>query len=154
MKSAFFLASTLWAALSPVAAAGTHADIVVTPPASLGAGILPPDRDASVNWQMAGMLATGGIPNRTAVCATVRPLGGGADDTANIQKAIEACPLGQVVSLSVGVFTVGEGHYILLDRGVTLRGAGPCAANAICTLIQRTDGCKPLSPSSSYTCGG
>ena len=93
---------------------------------------------------MAGMLSVGGIPNRTTVCARVSPLGEGKDDTANIQKAIEACPLGQVVLLAAGAFTVGEGHYVLLDRGVTLRGAGPGV-----TTLQRTDGCRPLGPSSN-----
>ena len=96
---------------------------------------------------MAGMLSVGGIPNRTVVCANISPLGGGKDDTANIQNAIEVCPPGQVVLLSAGTFTIGEGHYVLLNRGVTLRGAGPCAGNATCTVIQRTNGCQPLSPS-------
>jgi hypothetical protein len=97
---------------------------------------------------MAGMLSVGGIPNRTTVCATLGPLGEGKDDTASIQKAIEACPLGQVVLLAAGVFTVDEGHYVLLDRGVTLRGAGPGV-----TTLQRTNGCKPLSPGSNGHCG-
>src|SRR3984885_1627803 len=88
-------------------------------------GVLPKDGDASANWRMAGMLSVGGIPNRTTVCARVSPLGEGNDDTANIQKAIEACPLGQVVFLTAGAFTVDEGHFVLLDKGVSLRGAGP-----------------------------
>jgi hypothetical protein len=64
-----------------------------------GGGILLPDRDASSNWRMAGMLSVGSIPNRIAVCATVSPLGVGQDDTVNIQNAINNCPLGQVLSL-------------------------------------------------------
>lgn len=61
------------------------ADVLFTPaPAQL-----PPDRDASANWQMAGMLSVGGIPNRTTVCATVSALGSGQDDTADIQDAIK-----------------------------------------------------------------
>jgi hypothetical protein len=147
----------LLTALPPViglaAAAQSNIAMRVKSPTKLGGGILPADRDASANWQMAGMLSVGGIPNRTMVCASLSPLGGGADDTANIQKAIEACPLGEVVSLSTGTFTVGEGHYVLLNRGVTLRGAGPCAGIRTCTLIQRTNGCKPLSPSSTGPCG-
>src|SRR5262249_22333330 len=62
----------------------------------LGGGLLPPDRNASANWQMAGMLSVGGIPKRTTVCATVRPRGGGNDDTTTIQNAIDACPPDQV----------------------------------------------------------
>jgi len=100
-------------------------------------GILPPDRDASANWQMAGLLSVGGIPNRTTICATVSPLGSGRDDTTNIQNAVNKCPLGQVVSLSAGIFTIAEGHYVLLDKGITLRGAG-----AGSTILQRTNGAQ------------
>ena len=78
-----------------------------------GSGILSPDRDASANWRMAGMVSVGGIPNRTTICATVGPLGSGQDDTANIQNAVNKCLLGQVVSLSAGTFTIAEGHYVL-----------------------------------------
>jgi FG-GAP repeat len=102
--------------------------------------------DVSANWQMAGMLSVGGIPNRTTVCATLNP--SGADDTSAIQAAITACPAGEVVSLSAGTFTVGEGNFILLNKGVTLRGAGPGS-----TIVQRTNGCPPLSPSSNGNCG-
>jgi hypothetical protein len=157
VKFTLFLAATLIAALPPVLALTapleSHIAGAVASPTSLGGGILPADRDASVNWQVAGMLSVGGIPNRTAVCSSLKPLGGSKDDTANIQMAIERCPTGQVVLLSTGTFTVGEGHYVLLNRGVTLRGAGPCAGNATCTLIQRANGCQPLSPSSTGACG-
>ena len=106
--------------------------------------LFPADRNASANWQKAGLLTVGDIPNRTTVCATVSPLGGGADDTANIQNAIEACPLGQVVKLAAGTFTIAEGSYVLLDRGVTLRGAG-----AGVTILQRTTGAH-LEPGQAY----
>jgi hypothetical protein len=139
MRCAFFLAATVLTVQPPVVAlaATAQSNIAMTSPASLGGGILPADRDASANWQMAGMLSVGGIPNRTTVCATVSPLGGGKDDTANIQKAIEACPLGQVVLLSAGAFTVGEGKYVLVNKGITLRGAGPGV-----TILHRTDGAR------------
>jgi hypothetical protein len=155
VRSAFFAVAMLLTALPPAIglAAQNRAAIPVTSPTRLGGAILPADRDASANWQMAGMLSVGGIPNRTTVCATINPLGEGKDDTTNIQKAIQACPLGQVVLLSAGTFMVGEGHFVLLDRGVTLRGAGPCAGNATCTLVQRTNGCQPLSPKSTGACG-
>jgi len=102
---------------------------------------------------MAGMLSVGGIPTRTTVCATVNPRGSGLDDTTNIQNAVNACPAGEVVSLAAGTFTVGEGNFVLLNNGITLRGAGPCAGILTCTLIQRTNGCPPLSPSSNGNCG-
>jgi hypothetical protein len=99
--------------------------------------LLLSDRDASMNWQMAGMLSVGGIPNRIAVCATISPLGNGRDDTPNIQTAINSCPLSQVVSLGAGIFTIAEGSYLLLNKGITLRGAGPGA-----TILQRTNGAR------------
>jgi len=83
------------------------------------------------------MLSVGGIPTRTTVCATVKPLGPARDDTTNIQNAIAACPLGEVVMLGVGTFTIAEGNYVLLNKGITLRGAGPGA-----TILQRTNGAK------------
>ena len=86
---------------------------------------------------MAGMLSVGGIPNRTTVCATVGPLGSGQDDTTNIQNAVNACPLGQVVSLAAGTFTIAEGKYVLVNKGITLRGAGPGV-----TILHRTDGAR------------
>jgi hypothetical protein len=115
-------------------AGGAAASCEAFPP-SIGGSILPVDRDASANWRMAGLLSVGGIPNRATVCATVSPRGGGQDDTANVQNAIEACPLGQVVSLAAGTFTIAEGSFIQLDRGVTLRGAG-----AGSTILTRTGG--------------
>jgi hypothetical protein len=107
-------------------------------PANQGGGggnILSADRDASANWQMAGMLSVGGIPNRTTVCATVSPLGNGQDDTGNINAAISNCAAGQVVSLAAGTFTINEGSIIQLNKAITLRGAGPTA-----TFLTRTNG--------------
>jgi hypothetical protein len=62
---------------------------------------------------------------------------GGQDDTANIQNAVNNCPLGQVVSLLPGIFTIAEGNYVLLNKGITLRGAG-----AGVTTLQRTNGAR------------
>jgi len=119
-----------------------------------GSSILPADRNASLNWQMAGMLSVGGIPNRTTQCgATVSPKGSGQDDTADIQAAINNCAAGDVVLLAAGTFTIKDGNFILINKGITLRGAGPCAGNTTCTLITRTNGCPPLSPSSNGNCG-
>src|SRR6185437_13346171 len=69
-------------------------------------GVLPSYDDAYANWKNAGLQSVGGIPNRTTVCATVNPLGGGQDDFANIQNAINKCPAGEVVQLGAGAFTV------------------------------------------------
>jgi len=96
---------------------------------------MPPAGNASVNWQKAGMLSVGGIPSRTTVCATVTPLGSDRDDTTDIQNAIDSCPAGQVVSLAAGTFTIAEGNYVLINKGITLRGAGPGS-----TILTRTGG--------------
>jgi hypothetical protein len=98
--------------------------IAVTAPGSGGGGnVLPADSNASANWQMAGMLSVGGIPNRTTVCATLGPSGG--DDSTNINNAIAACPSEQVVLLNPGTFTIAEGNFVLINNGITLRGSGP-----------------------------
>ncbi len=96
---------------------------------------LSPDRDASANWKKAGMLSVGGIPARTTVCATLAPRGSGLDDTASINQAIGMCPVGEVVSLKAGTFTIAEGNTVVIDRGITLRGAGQGA-----TILTRTGG--------------
>lgn len=110
------------------------ASVAQTAP-KLAGSILPADADASANWRMAGMLSAGGIPNRTTICATVSPRGGGQDDTSDIQSAIDSCPDGQVVLLSLGRFTIAEGNYVLVHKGITLRGAGPAQ-----TILTRTGG--------------
>jgi len=96
---------------------------------------LPPDRNVSPNWKKAGMLSVGGIPARTTVCATLAPRGNGLDDTAAINQAIGMCPVGEVVSLKAGTFTIAEGNTVVIDRGITLRGAGQGA-----TILTRTGG--------------
>jgi len=42
------------------------------------------------------------------------------------------------VLLSAGTFTVNSGNFLLIDKGITLRGAGPEQ-----TTLQKTDGAKP-----------
>src|SRR4051812_14733718 len=94
-------------------------------PLIASAQLLPIDRDASANWRMAGMLSVGGIPNRTTQCGlTISPRGSVQDDTTNIQTAINNCPVGQVVQLAAGTFTIAEGHTIQISKGITVRGAG------------------------------
>lgn len=80
------------------------------------AGIISPSR--AVDWSTAGV--SGGIPTRTAICATLNP----GVTAAQIASAISSCPAGQVVYLNAGTYSIGG-----LDMGggkkdVTLRGAG------------------------------
>jgi hypothetical protein len=56
--------------------------------------VIPAANNVAANWQMAGMQVVGGIPNRTTICATVNPIGGGTSDSANINTAIADCPGG------------------------------------------------------------
>lgn len=64
---------------------------------------------------------TGGIPNRSTVCATLSPSGG--DDAPAINSAISNCLAGQVVQLNTGTFTIQSN--VTINKGVTLRGQGP-----------------------------
>jgi hypothetical protein len=76
-----------------------------------------------------------GIPTRTTVCATVSAAtyGNGLQEaSAGIQAAVNACPAGQVVQLSPGVFTLN--NYVLINKAITLRGAGMRA-----TTLQKTN---------------
>lgn len=98
--------------------------------------LLPPDR--ATLWNP-GLMPFGGIPERTSVCARVSPRGHGQDDAAEIQAAINRCPAGEVVELSAGTFLVNGGNFLLVNKGITLRGAGPAQ-----TTIEKTDGAKPF----------
>ncbi|HUN74837.1 MAG TPA: hypothetical protein VMU40_10015 [Steroidobacteraceae bacterium] len=83
----------------------------------------------------------GGVPMRSKVCANISAAsyGNGAmDAAAGIQAAINACPAGRVVLVSAGTFTINNGNFLLIDHGITLRGAGPGR-----TILQKTDGAKP-----------
>jgi hypothetical protein len=94
-------------------------------------GVVPVAGDASPNWKMAGLASVGGIPTRTTVCATVTPLGGTADDFANIQAAINRCPVGDVVQLAAGAFSVHVADLpIRISKGISLRGTGTCSGSA------------------------
>lgn len=100
------------------------------------AQIMPADR-ATV-WNPG---VTGGIPIRMTVCATLTAstYGNGAQDaSAPIQAAIDACPVGQVLKLSAGTFTVN--NYVIINKGITLRGAGQKV-----TILRKTNGATPGS---------
>src|SRR4249919_323081 len=86
---------------------------------SAGAQIIPVDR--TTVWRPG---VPGGIPTRTTVCATVNAStygNGSSDASAGIQAAVNACPVGQVVMLSAGNFTVN--NLVLINKAITLRGA-------------------------------
>ncbi len=86
-----------------------------------------------------------GIPERRKVCAMVdaSTYGNGRDDaSAGIQATLNACPLGQVVQLSAGPFLINN-NFLLINRGITLRGAGGGI-----TVLRRTNGAHP----NQYTC--
>jgi len=94
-------------------------------------GVLPSYNDAYANWKNAGLASIGGIPERTANCATVNPLGGGQDDFTNIQNAINNCPAGEVVQLAAGAFSVHLADLpINISTGITLRGTGACSGTS------------------------
>jgi hypothetical protein len=97
---------------------------------------LPSDR--ATTWKP-GMMGVGGIPARSTVCARLTPRGGELDDTAQIQAAITRCPAGNVVQLEAGTFIINSGNFLLINKGITLRGAGPGR-----TTLAKTDGAKPF----------
>ena len=72
----------------------------------------------TIDWSRAGV--SGGIPNRTAVCASFAP---GASAAA-INSAIAACHNG-VVALGAGTYVLASGLTFQGANNVTLRGAGP-----------------------------
>src|SRR5262245_18839752 len=69
----------------------------------------------SIDWTKAGV--TGGIPNRSTVCATLSP---GAT-VAQVNSAISSCPANQVVKLNAGTFTLAGGIDFAGKSNVTLR---------------------------------
>jgi hypothetical protein len=78
------------------------------------AGILAPSR--ATDWSQSGV--TGGIPTRTAICATLVP---GAT-ASQINSALATCPSNQVVMLGAGTYNLSG--TIIMRNNVTLRGQG------------------------------
>jgi hypothetical protein len=119
----------------PVKASGAEA--LAPPPNSVAPSpFLPADR-ATV-WSP-GLMGAGGIPVRSTVCAMLTPRGAGQDDTAQIQAAIRVCPPGQVVQLAAGTFIINSGNFVLINKGITLRGGGSGR-----TTLAKTNGAKPF----------
>jgi hypothetical protein len=73
----------------------------------------------SPNWGDSGV--PGGIPYRTNIFTNI-PAG---SSLSYIQKAINTCPSNQVVQLASGGYNIGG--LLIMQNGVTLRGAGPAA---------------------------
>jgi len=93
--------------------------------APAAAQLIPASRLAQANWECAGMRCEGGIPARSTICATfaAATYGNGASDAAAaIRTAVTTCPVGQVISLGAGLFRFDTA--VLVDRGITIRGAG------------------------------
>ena len=134
----YILATLVIAAMGVTTAARGGAESSIDP-----SGVLPADRATAWN---PGMMGVGGIPVRSTVCFTLTPRGGALDDTAQIQAAINACPAGQVVQLAAGTFIINSGNFLLINKGITLRGAG-----AGLTTLAKTNGAKPFRSPSAPT---
>ncbi len=109
----------------------------VSPPPPVDTGIVP--EPGRTTWAPG---VQGGIPERPTVCATVSAAAfgnGTVDASAGIQAAINACPVGQTVALTAGTFVVN--NHLRLDKGITLRGAGPEA-----TQLVKTNGARRFNP--------
>jgi hypothetical protein len=93
-------------------------------------GILPADR--TFPWNP-GLMSKGGVPNRTVIYKTLTPLGGTTNDSAQIQAAVNLCPVNQVVMLGPGTFIVN--HHVLIRKSITVRGSGTGV-----TILKKTNG--------------
>jgi hypothetical protein len=85
----------------------------------------PLEPSRATTWGLAGMLSRGGIPSaswKSCLPAPLTPSGG--DDAARINEAIERCAPGTVVDLAAGTFVMPKGRFVLIKKGVVLRGAG------------------------------
>ena len=100
--------------------------------------LLPADRMATANWQNAGMLSVGGLSSFLSrpVDQTVTPRGGGLDDSANIQAAVDACATNKAVLLSGSAFVCNSP--VLVNKSISVRGS---AANAG-TVVSKTNGAQ------------
>lgn len=118
-------AATTTYTLSASNATGVSTATATVTVATGGVYALPADRATS--WNLAGMLSKGGIPSASWPACNATPLaprGGGQDDAAGIQALVDGCAPGTVARLAAGTFTIGEGKFILLSKGIVLRGAG------------------------------
>ena len=116
----------------PLAARAQQTGLVVPDPPGAGSTALIP-ADRSYPWKP-GLTYNGGIPGMPGgppdrpIFKTLSPLGGGQDDNPQINAALTACPAGQRVQLTAGVFQIngsGTGGILFSKNNVTLRGMGP-----------------------------
>ncbi len=73
-------------------------------------------------------------PARPAICATIAASSfgdGTREASAAIQQAVNACPPGQTVRLSAGTFLMND--FVQINKGITLRGAGPSETRLVKT---------------------
>lgn len=111
-----------------------HAGLYPTGDVAIGQSTWRVPIDRVTQWQP-GLTYTGGIPSGQVVFTTLTP-NGTNDDATQINTAIQACPVGQVVQLSAGTFKASGNTKILMNKsGVVLRGAGMGQ-----TILQKVDG--------------
>ena len=72
-------------------------------------------------------MSKGGIPSSNSRICNSTPLvpSGTADDSTQINAAINSCSAGGVVLLGPGTFLMGKGQYIAINKSVVLRGVAP-----------------------------
>lgn len=121
---------------------------------------IPAVNNATINWQLAGMAAAGGIPTgRTQCGSTITPTGitppqsSPPDDATTINAAIVACTAGQKVVLSGATFHLDQSEIITIQKGITLTGSGTCnnGSTPYCQTVLNVD--NGLLPWSGAQCG-
>ena len=73
-----------------------------------------------------GLMSRGGVPSAGWRVCNSKPLApaGDGDDSAAINSLINSCAPKTVVELAAGTFSMGQGHYVAITKGIVLRGAG------------------------------
>lgn len=133
------------------------------PPPAL---FIPAANNVTTNWQSAGLVTVGGIPNRVTQCgSTLTPSGiippNTGDDHSLLVAAISACTAGQFILMGTGTFNYAQSQLpIVVSKGITIRGSG--SATGACdasmgtpcwgTVLQTYDGPQPTY-NSTPQCG-
>jgi hypothetical protein len=121
--------------------------------------VLPNYDDVYANWTVAGALT---VPTRSTQCGStinpslVTPPATG-DDADNIAVAIAACSAGDFVQLGSGTFVLDTSEYILLNKGVSIRGTGTCGGSSspyCATVLTYRNGTVPYyATDAAHNCG-